>query len=151
MAAIQRQRPHDKETWALAHHHFGSDRETAASLQADAQVAPMPCSPSYLSQTEMQLQHTCDPPHQHSEPIDKEGGGGGVLGLHSCYAESFEVLLSTLAAGAGEGRGGCPDQEGRLAGVLGASERHVSGDRSCAGVCRCRLLQSCCLCCADSH
>ena len=43
MAAIQRQRPHDKEAWALAHHHFGCARETAASLQADAQVAPMPC------------------------------------------------------------------------------------------------------------
>ncbi|CAK0739001.1 hypothetical protein CVIRNUC_001123 [Coccomyxa viridis] len=38
MAAIQRQRPHDKEAWALAHHHFGCARETAASLQADAQV-----------------------------------------------------------------------------------------------------------------
>ena len=44
MAAIQRQRPHDREAWALAHHHFGCARETAASLQADAQVAPMPGS-----------------------------------------------------------------------------------------------------------
>ena len=44
MAAIQRQRPHDKEAWALAHHHFGCARETAASLHADAQVTTMPCS-----------------------------------------------------------------------------------------------------------
>ena len=38
MAAIQRQRPNDREAWDLARHHFGCARETAASLQSKAQV-----------------------------------------------------------------------------------------------------------------
>lgn len=40
LAAIKRQRPHDKEALDLAHHHFGCARETAASLQSRAQVRP---------------------------------------------------------------------------------------------------------------
>ena len=38
MAAVQRQRPNDREAWDLARHHFGCARETAGSLQSKAQV-----------------------------------------------------------------------------------------------------------------
>ena len=72
MAAIQRQRPHDNEAWALAHHNFGCARETAASLQAGAQVAPTVMQLLLPSQTEIQLRHTCDPPDQGSQLMVKE-------------------------------------------------------------------------------
>ena len=42
MAAIQRQRPDDREAWDLARHHFGCSREMAASLQSKAQVRARP-------------------------------------------------------------------------------------------------------------